>query len=107
MLKAGSAQACRNQISLNLKRTVGAGIYCTPHLKTALSGYTKNVNINGKNYCLVFQCRVNPKKTHICLSPQDYWVVNDPKDIRPYGILLIKDTVKASYPAVNVQFPNQ
>jgi hypothetical protein len=29
---------------------------------------------------------VNPKKIKVCSGNNDYWVVNDPKDIRPYGL---------------------
>ena len=33
------------------------------------------------------QCRVKPTAIRVC-SRNPYWVINDPKDIRPYGILL-------------------
>ena len=37
---------------------------------------------------IVFQCRVNPKAIRECPGTKnEYWVIHDPKDIRPYGIL--------------------
>jgi hypothetical protein len=66
MFKAGGGQAFSSKISVNFGRKIGVGIYCSPHVQTSLGGYTKLVNVNGQNYCLVFQCRVNPKQIHIC-----------------------------------------
>jgi hypothetical protein len=68
---------------------IGNGIYCTPHINDALV-YANILNINGKGYFLIFQCRVNQKMTHIPSTQQSYWVVNNSKDIRPYGIILVK-----------------
>jgi hypothetical protein len=64
MLIAGGGQAYGRHTSLNRKTVIGNGIYCTPHFKDAL-GYTQPVTVDGKIYELVFQCRVDPKKTHI------------------------------------------
>jgi hypothetical protein len=72
------------------KREVGAGVYVTPYMKTA-RGYASrtSLNFNGESRRVevVLQCRVRPsaiKQT----SRDDYWVINDPADIRPYGVLM-------------------
>ena len=43
---------------------------------------------------MILQCRVNPKKIKVC-SNQTYWVINDSRDIRPYGVILVKSDVKS------------
>jgi len=58
---------------------------------------TFEVEINGNKYCLVFQCRVNPKEVKIT-EEEEYWMVNQFCHIRPYGIILVKKEVKDSYP---------
>ena len=59
MLKVMAAQACKDHIPKNRppNERVGLGIYCTPHLQTALKDYTDKSD----KYALIFQCRVNPK----------------------------------------------
>ena len=95
MLIAGGGQAYRNSDSLNYpSQKVGRGIYCSPHFQVCLSGYSSPVTVQGKNYHLILQCRVNPKKIKVC-SNHTYWVINDSKDIRPYGVLLVKSDVKS------------
>ena len=42
-----------------------------------------------KNFYLIFQCRVNPSKIKVCPT-DNYWVMNEEKDIRPYGIILVE-----------------
>lgn len=69
MLIEGQGQAYKDDISLsfgdkNIK--VGIGIYCSPHFYVSLRSYARPVSVNGENYNLVFQCRVNQKKTNIC-----------------------------------------
>ncbi len=38
--------------------------------------------------------RVNPNKIKVCPRSKDgyydYWVINNPEDIRPYGVILVK-----------------
>ena len=75
------------------------GIYCTPLVTTALDEYAYPIDINGIKYKLAFQCRVRPSAIHVCRGPtgtyqgkkvDNYWVVSDPSDIRPYGVILQK-----------------
>lgn len=51
--------------------------------------YTTIVEIQGKSYSFLLQCRLNPKAILVCPGQEDYWVVRDPKDIRIYGVILI------------------
>ena len=70
---------------LKTGQTIGTGIYCTPLIETA-KAYTMSFQFNGGNHRLAFQCRVKPEA--VKYATQDYWVINNPSDIRPYGILL-------------------
>lgn len=38
---------------------------------------------------MILQCRVKPNK--IKMASNNIWVINQPQDIRPYGVLLIKN----------------
>ena len=93
MLIKGGAQYHKDDIAINLtkQQKVGVGVYCSPHFQIAL-GYADSIPIRlaKHQYHLVLQCRVDPKKVKVCELDQTYWVLNEPKDIRPYGILLIK-----------------
>merc|ERR1712107_283181 len=76
------------------------GVYCSPSMAVAAryadmkgSGTT----IDNRNVTFVLQCRVNPEKIKRCHDEEGdaltcnktpYWVLNDPADIRPYGILV-------------------
>ncbi len=83
----------------------GVGVYCTPDISCAES-YSEifTSQTTNKQYKIVFQNRVNPKKIVYCKSlggPSNYWFVEDGKDIRPYGIC-IKE-VKQEYEQENEQ----
>jgi hypothetical protein len=69
------------------------------HIQDVLSGYINQSD----EYGLIFQCRVNPKAIKICNS-DNIWVVNDSKDIRPYGIILVDIKKVKEYPTVEKQF---
>lgn len=79
-LKAGPGQACSS--------TCGVGIYCTPDLAVAL-GYATQVQVTagGQTHAMQFilQCRVRPEA--IRRGAATIWVINNPRDIRPYGVL--------------------
>ena len=91
MLKAGANQAYRNDIAVNNPSAkVGTGIYCSPHFQECFS-YANPIKISDKEYRLILQCRVRPSKIKVCDGKEEYWVINDSKDIRPYGVLLIKE----------------
>jgi len=81
-LKAGPRQAC--------KATCGEGIYCTPDIPTAL-GYSATVSLPGEDgkaraVQFIMQCRVRPDA--IRKASDTVWVINDPTNIRPYGVLV-------------------
>lgn len=87
-LLPGDANAYGGSQCRKTKRIIpNPGIYCTPRLETA-RGYANNLfEFNGGKHRLVLQCRVRPDGVYFCSMP-DYWVVQGPQDIRPYGILL-------------------
>ena len=70
----------------------GIGVYCTPNIYTAeIYAEIFKSPITGKKYKIVFQNRVRPSALIRCKSkggPDDYWYVEDGKDIRPYGICI-------------------
>mmetsp|Transcript_49457 Transcript_49457/g.143423 ORF Transcript_49457/g.143423 Transcript_49457/m.143423 type:complete len:392 (-) Transcript_49457:127-1302(-) len=78
-LKAGSGQV--------YKREVGEGIYVTPNIDGVADGYSRTYSLDGISVRIVLQCRARPAAIKKC-SRKDYWVVNDPSDLRPYGVLL-------------------
>jgi len=100
---AGGGQAYMNSTCTVTNQTVGYGIYMSPHIETAES-YCTEFTVGTDRYKLAFQCRLEPSairipaKTgdHSASHPNDpdwdndYWVVNDSSNIRPYGILLKK-----------------
>ena len=105
--KAGGRQACEeydnlNPLSIKDYKKCGKGVYCTPQINVAdyYSSKKKGINYKGKNYHLVFMCRVNPYKVRFASSGSDaYWIVSGGKigdsnskkyddEIRPYRILL-------------------
>ena len=67
----------------------GVGIYCTPNIETAAVYATEFTGDDGKRYKLVLQNRVKPsaiKKASDKGGPDDYWYIENGKDIRPYSI---------------------
>ena len=95
MLKAGAGQQCSNYPAVNnAAELVGEGVYFSPHFQVCLKGYSRSIKVNEKNYYMVLQCRVNPRKIKIVKGREDYWVVNESKDIRPYGVVLFKEEDK-------------
>jgi hypothetical protein len=76
-------------------KIIGEGIYCSPKIEVAEYFADSNgesfLSTDGKRHKIVFQCRVNPYAIRECptgKSDDIYWVINDPKDIRPYGICM-------------------
>jgi len=70
----------------------GIGIYCTPDISTA-EKYAEVFTSpkTNKKYKIVFQNRVKPNSIIKCKSkggPEDYWYIEDGKDIRPYSICI-------------------
>ena len=75
-------------------KTIGVGVYCTPGLYTAEYYAGSGHTFEGHQIVFVMQCRVRPsaiKHVSDCATdPEAFWVVNDPKDIRPYRVLITK-----------------
>ena len=74
----------------NPKERVGWGIYCSPHFQETFN-FTEKLTVNKKEYRLIMQCRVRPSKIKVCERMEEYWVINESKNIRPYGVLLVKE----------------
>ena len=81
-----------NGLKPGIHNAFGKGIYCTPEISTAeIYSSTFTSDTTKKQYKIVFQNRVNPKAIVYCGAkggPEDYWYVEDEKDIRPYGICI-------------------
>lgn len=80
---------------------MGQGYYCFPYINSILSNLKgTGVSLEGTPYYIFMQCRINPGKIRIASSNNEYWMMANPRDIRPYSVLLItKDEVKG-YPSV-------
>lgn len=67
----------------------GEGVYCTPNPEKA-EQYAKDLPFldrdKGDSYFVLFSCRVRPGEYEVCSS--DHWLVADPLNIRPCGVLL-------------------
>ena len=91
---AGSGQACAGSKCVKTGKTIGVGVYCTPGLYTASRYGGWGHTFEGHQIVFVMQCRVRPsaiKHVSDCATdPEAYWVVNNPKDIRPYRVLITK-----------------
>jgi len=90
-LKVGERQAFKDHKDARDGSKIGSGIYCTPRVSTA-ADYSPSVEVEGKKIQFVFQCRVRPvaiKRIHEEVGRESgaYWLINDPLDIRPYGVL--------------------
>jgi hypothetical protein len=71
----------------------GRGIYSTPDIDVA-KGFAKSFTVNAQEYLVILQNRVNPKtliKTPCDKTgPPKYWISPNDKDIRPYGMCIMK-----------------
>ncbi|KAL4461474.1 hypothetical protein ABPG74_016098 [Tetrahymena malaccensis] len=63
------------------------GIYFYEKIQDA-EKYADTFFINDKQYNLLFQCRVNPKTVKSPINKPSCYIANDPKDVRPYRILI-------------------
>ena len=91
MLIAGGGQFYQNHKAVNkINEKVGRGIYCCPHFQSCLE-FTMAFEVEERKYRLILQCRGKPTKIKVCEGQESYWVINESRDIRPYGILLIKE----------------
>ncbi|CAF2988663.1 unnamed protein product, partial [Rotaria sp. Silwood2] len=69
----------------------GAGVYCSPDPKFPEKGYVGVVQCDTqqgkKKFKCMLQVAVNPDGVRIA-TDKEIWVVPNPEDIRPYGILI-------------------
>lgn len=91
-MRVGERQAYKDFKDKRTGEQIGCGIYCTPNVNTAAE-FSPPVDIDGRSLQFVFQCRVRPeaiKRIHEEVGRESgaYWLINDPADIRPYGVLV-------------------
>lgn len=74
-------------------KDTGAGVYCTPIIDVA-QHYSKPTLLRGRSVQIVLQLRVRPSAINPVRDPgahefeRKYWVINNPDDIRAYGVLI-------------------
>ncbi len=90
MLIPGSAQVHEDDICHRTKTAVGSGIYISPYFLTCLYTYAQ---LKAGDYYLVLQCRAKPDKIKFT-ERDEYWVINNSIDLRPYRIILFTDEEK-------------
>lgn len=80
-VKGGKTQAANGTL-------FGTGVYCTPNPEKAERDAQDQPFVDRAEdvYLVLFLCRVRPGSYEIHTSK--HWLVKDPRDIRPYGILL-------------------
>lgn len=72
---------------------VGTGVYCTPTIEVA-QHYSKPTLLKGHSVQIVLQLRVKPESIRPVSDPKvtdferKYWVINNPANIRAYGVLI-------------------
>lgn len=82
----------------------GTGIYCTPWIDVA-QHYSEPKPVDGHCVQVVLQLRVRPSAIKkVTKAPTEienkYWVINDPKDIRAYGVLIRELAISDFEPAL-------
>jgi len=82
----------------------GKGIYCTPWIDVA-QHYSEPKPVDGHCVQVVLQLRVRPSAIKkVTKAPTEienkYWVINDPKDIRAYGVLIRELAISDFQPAL-------
>ena len=78
-----------NGYRVGINNWYGVGVYCSPNIETAAGYSTEFIGDDGKKYKIVLQNRVRPsaiKKAFDKGGPDDYWYIENGKDIRPYSI---------------------
>lgn len=96
-LIAGRAQVYERKSDVRTGQTIGRGVYCTPSISVAQAYASSRTgegqfSLDGKSALFVVTCRIKPSAIKRCQDENKdsgaYWVINDPKDIRPYGVLV-------------------
>ncbi|KAL4508079.1 hypothetical protein ABPG72_021452 [Tetrahymena utriculariae] len=92
--QAGAGQAFAGSLCPYTNTKVGVGVYFGASIGVAY-GYTTPIKIANQNYRIIFQCRLNSKTVKGANSVgtvNEYYVVNNPIDIKIYRILLINQS---------------
>ena len=101
-LKGGGRQLYSNEIDTRNGGICGVGVYCGNHVEVA-EAYAEKVTVNDNKYQIVFQCRVKPNSVKVPKKKSsvpgkwgadwenDYIIIKETKDIRPYRILIKKE----------------
>lgn len=76
-----------NPRSLRHGEECNLGVICSPNPSEA-EKYTPEFIVDNKKYKMLLQCRVNPRRVRIPRNTKDLFVINNPVNIRPYGILI-------------------
>ncbi|KAK6463866.1 hypothetical protein HHUSO_G36866 [Huso huso] len=77
--KDGAKQITKGYYKPGNRARWGIGIYSTPNLKCA-EGYSTVFTDNNKNFKVVLQNRINPKKRKIVPEIPDYWLIETTKE---------------------------
>ena len=81
---------CKEGFKIGPRHLYGFGIYSSPNITTAEKYSPIFINkTTRKRYKVILQTRVQPDKIYNCSiddGPEDYWLVEDGKFIRPYAI---------------------
>mmetsp|Transcript_35525 Transcript_35525/g.79649 ORF Transcript_35525/g.79649 Transcript_35525/m.79649 type:complete len:312 (-) Transcript_35525:42-977(-) len=113
--KSGTGQGAKECFDTRTGRKVGSGVFCTPNLTVAecyangredRGSEQKSMAVTIENRTLYFalQCRVRPEairrphRHYAFCSDEEVmgidgafeWVINDPDNIRPYGVLVME-----------------
>ncbi|KAL4469886.1 hypothetical protein ABPG72_006526 [Tetrahymena utriculariae] len=75
------------------------GIYFYEKIQDA-EKHAETFFINDKQYNLLFQCRVNPKTVKSPINKPSCYIANDPKDVRPYRILIKEVNIQDEIPSI-------
>ncbi|KAL4441385.1 hypothetical protein ABPG74_013680 [Tetrahymena malaccensis] len=85
--KPGIRQAFQNYQCRFGRGQIGTGVYFSNKIERC-QDFGGLIQVGDKFYRLIFQCRVNPKTIKSPENEQEYYICNDPKDARPYRILI-------------------
>jgi hypothetical protein len=82
----------RAGVRQKFKGEVGKGVYCTPNINVA-AYFASSQKVAGMNVQVVLQLRVRPEAIREVTNGDkwmynQYWVLNNPQDVRAYGVLL-------------------
>eukprot|EP00927_Polykrikos_kofoidii_P078437 TRINITY_DN75257_c0_g1_i1.p1 TRINITY_DN75257_c0_g1~~TRINITY_DN75257_c0_g1_i1.p1 ORF type:complete len:504 (+),score=65.30 TRINITY_DN75257_c0_g1_i1:99-1610(+) len=104
---SGAGQGGRKSVDVRTGAVVGEGVYCTPNYRVVDCYATKSpaVMLDSRTLYFAFQCRVlpeairRPDRTFARNCDEEVmgvdgafeWIINDPKHIRPYGVLVRED----------------